>query len=514
MKSYQFCPSYFLSLIAISLLFSCRKESSLHQSSTRDSFFVETRASYNNTDFDHYSQYDISEDLVSRYVRERDKSAIIRSIDPFISKGVVTFYVVNLEKGWMIISSDARTKAVLAKGESGSFDLSARDNSNVQFWLQDMADQILAVKQSDIVEIDYSWKQLDLFKPRSRVPTDTLYRSSPVNADSVWIVMRHSSDTTEDILDIPHLLETHWGQFYPWDRLLSPFNSGMITYVTGSFPTAIAQILYYYHNMLGQPAGLYHSISILSMYPNYVLELDPENGLHYVEHGKHTSVSRSDYYNVSSRWEEMPLDYLESVSNMNGASYVSELMIDIGNRLDAVYDDFVTSVLNFSSTSYVDLSKCNIEYDWDLYSSSIRDSIFLNLSNSRPVIVTAQSANSDNAWVIDGCYHKKTTIRETYSYHHISYADFIDGIRPSSGVFVDWFISLQELNWFYPNAPLSYDQVTRIYHDRFFRMNWGASGNPDDGLYSCNPLESWNGYTENGAIYYNLLPSTSFEFEP
>ena len=252
------------------------------------------------------------------------------------------------------------------------------------------------------------------------------------------------------------------------------------------------------------------------MNPNLELELDPnpEIGLHYVENGKTTSVSRSDYHNTTSRWDSMPLDIQESLSNTTGTGYVSELMIDIGNRLDAVYKNCQTTVASSPLTSCVDLTRSNIEYDWDLYSYTIRDSIFFNLSNSRPVIVSATNAGQDYAWVIDGCYHKETTVRNTYTYHYVSYSDFQNGNIPSLGVLVDWFISLQDLRWFYPNAPTSFDQVTETYHDRYFRMNWGANGNNDDGVYSCNALESWGNNSMNRAVYYNLTPSTTFEYAP
>ena len=518
MNNHRFCFSCFLSIIVITLLLSCRKESSLNQASTRDSFSIETRASYDNGNLDNDLRYDISEDIATRYVKESDKSAIIRSIEPYISKGVVSFYVVNLEKGWMIISSDARTKAVLAKGESGSFDLSARDNTNLQFWLQDMADQILAVKQSDIVEIDHSWKQLDLFKRHPRVPIDSLYRSSPVNTDSIWIVVLHSSDTTTHvILDVPHLLETKWGQGEPWNMALLPFCTDGKYYVTGCVPTAIAQIMYYYHHLLGRPSGLYHSMSILSMTPHIEWYYDPYlDKLLPWDLGDTTSVSRMDYQSATSRWDLMPLDSLSAVADLTGAGYVSDLMIDIGNRLNAHYFHKNTSVSPMSGTLEMDLSRSNLDYSFGLYNNAIRDSVFSNLLNSRPVMVQAQPQGSTggHCWIIDGGYHSETTVTNTYTYHYVSLEDGSDWPSPSSGVIVDWFISLQELNWFYPHAPQQYDQVISTFHERFFRMNWGYDGRDDDGCYSCGINDNWHSYSTNKSIYYNLLPSTSFEYVP
>lgn len=59
-----------------------------------------------------------------------------------------------------------------------------------------MAEQIQIVKQSDLTVVNRSWKHLEMFKHHTRILSDTLLRSAPVNPDSVWIVMRHGSDTT------------------------------------------------------------------------------------------------------------------------------------------------------------------------------------------------------------------------------------------------------------------------------------------------------------------------------
>ena len=121
----------------ISLLLSCQKYSS------DDSIPVEipsdsaTRTSNDYVSFDQCPQFEISEAIARQFIEESESSVVIRNIEPYEADGDVPFYVVNLDKGWRIISSDARAKAVLAKGESGSFDLSTMDNLNVQFWLQD-----------------------------------------------------------------------------------------------------------------------------------------------------------------------------------------------------------------------------------------------------------------------------------------------------------------------------------------------------------------------------------------
>ena len=234
-------------VLSFCLLLSCQKEFSSDPNPFLITSVIETRSANDKTKSDDYSRFDISDALVRQYIEESEKSTVIRSIEPYEINGEASLFVVNLERGWQIISADARTKAVIAKGESGSFDLSVGNNANVRLWLNDIAEQISIIKHSDITEVDNSWKQIDRFKRPLRVPTDTSHRSLPANADSVWIVLLQSSDTTEiTYFDIPHLLETKWGQWYPWNISLPYYGIGY--YPTGSVPTAVAQVLYYFHH--------------------------------------------------------------------------------------------------------------------------------------------------------------------------------------------------------------------------------------------------------------------------
>lgn len=218
----------------------------------------------------------------------------------------------------------------------------------------------------------------------------------------------------------------------------------------------------------------------------------------------------------------MPQDSLSGTSNLVGAGYVSDLMLDIGNRLGAIYSGEGTGMSAFLNSGALDLSRCNIEYDWGPYSVAVRDSVFSNLVDSRPVMVMAYLTDMDmgHAWVIDGAYHKTTTIRDYVTYRYVPYVPYVEETysNPPYEVVVDWFISLQEMNWFYPNAPTTPDLITTVLHDRFYRMNWGYNGRYDDGYYSCSPIEDWvagpDTYSWNKKIYYNLSPSTSFTYNP
>lgn len=108
-------------LLFYCLLLSCQKNPSDDSTPVRIAFDASTRSTFDNVTSDHRARFVISEDIVRQFIKENNSSVVIRSIVPYEIDGDVSFYVVNLDNGWRIISSDARTQAVLAKGDSGSF---------------------------------------------------------------------------------------------------------------------------------------------------------------------------------------------------------------------------------------------------------------------------------------------------------------------------------------------------------------------------------------------------------
>ena len=247
----------------------------------------------------------------------------------------------------------------------------------------------------------------------------------------------------------------------------------MESYFTGCVPTAVSQLLYYYHFLSNSPSGLYHSISILSTQPYYSQVYNPMSG-EYVQVylGETTNLSRAEYCDSCSRWDMMPLDSLSAASNTAGASYVSDLMVDVGNRLNAVYSNSATTVFPMPNSLQIDLSPCNINYSWTLYNSALKTpTVFLNLENAQPVLVTATDVmQNGHAWVIDGGYRKQTIIHNYYSYHYVPY-DLIDYYSQSSA-YVEFFISLQDLQHLFSQSA----SLCRVV--RFLRTISYQSYNP------------------------------------
>ena len=114
------------------------------------------------------------------------------------------FYVFNMEDdgGFVIVSADDRTEAVLGYADSGSFD-TERLPSHVRAWLQGYADQIAAVRSG---------------------------RAQPLKA----------AQAAELHEAITPLLTTRWDQDAPYNLQCPP------ECVTGCVATAMAQVMRYH----------------------------------------------------------------------------------------------------------------------------------------------------------------------------------------------------------------------------------------------------------------------------
>lgn len=173
---------FFLALFCFTLA-SCQKTSEKdHFSIDKESF---TRSSFDGESFNDSRFFGVSESDAQAFVFSRDKNVRIKSVTPYVYQGETAFYIINLDKGWRIVSADLRARALLAKGENGSIPASLERNSNFSFWLDDIATQILSLKTSNNQTMDASWgsvgrKHLSLFR-------EAKLRSDPVNPDSVGL---------------------------------------------------------------------------------------------------------------------------------------------------------------------------------------------------------------------------------------------------------------------------------------------------------------------------------------
>ena len=141
----------------------------------------------------------------------------------------------------------------------------------------------------------------------------------------------------------------------------------------------------------------------------------------------------------------------------------------------------------------------------------------MNLLNNRPVLVSATTepnSTDGHMWIIDGVYNHETIVTDYYVYVHTLYDNLEDCENHPYWDFIEWFITLPQLQQFYPNAPRYYDGV-EVQHSReqYFLMNWGYNGRYDEGYYSYGISDSWvsnDTYANNKSIYYNIQPSSLY----
>lgn len=164
------------------------------------------------------------------------------------------------------------------------------------------------------------------------------------------------------------LLQTQWGQAYPYNALCPTGTYSQGHKPTGCVATAIAQVLYYWR-----------------------------------------APTTFGY-----EWNLMPLDYTD-----NGTTAIARLMLDAGTSVDMVYDDSGSypSVAyhlpaSIGSTSCSDALKNYFHYGSGTEGDFDQTTVVNNLNSSEPVILSATTDNNTilfwswgtdgHTWVCDG----------------------------------------------------------------------------------------------------------------
>ena len=451
--------------------------------------------------------YSITPEMVRAFIiSDTSNVKTIVSITPFPDNDEPALYVVNFEDGWSIYPTDSRLGLSLIDNPYGSLDLSENSgNLGFDLWIEDLVKQNYAAKKQsreiDVACVDiwdsfrrrFSNTEESSFPPEMTASYDSEHNRSDLD---IWVKLAYPDNPYSSIDTLAEkgpLLQTKWGQGSPWNISMLSLNGDHC--VAGCAPVAVAQVLYYLHNYLTMPTGLYHSISILSS--SYV----------YSE-GYLVTLSRDNFTYNSPRWNDMPL--LSEGGTTAGYQYVSDLLLDVGSRLGAVYNVNRTGVL-VSSMNYFDISPCKLYASWGYYDS--QDDIntiihSLNHSNS-PVIMTAQSSNYPGArhtWVIDGYLTTLTTIFDKYAWFPIS-------IAPPDAVVYDTKTEgeLRALyNTIYPGMTVIENSIS--YYQTGYKMNWGENGSYDDALYDSLINSMWLGVYNDNKAYHSHIYGVEFTF--
>ena len=195
--------------------------------------------------------FSLSEDDIEAYAQllafQQQTERKLFSIKPVVIRGITAFYVVNLEKGWQIISSDKRGPIVLAESNDGNFNIDEITDEE-KSWFNGIGEQIISrinapeEYYSALSEEGYANERLSLqfwndirgvISDISMVVQDTLQYES-----------------------VDHLIPVCWHQNSPFNNYC-PLVSQNSTYrcPAGCVAIAGAQTLYYLHYYFGHPVS-------------------------------------------------------------------------------------------------------------------------------------------------------------------------------------------------------------------------------------------------------------------
>ena len=388
-------------LLAIFFTLSCAKE--VRMSYTEES--SEAVAALTKADVPAFVEgefdFSVHEKDVREYIeRQKDIPRII-SIEPQVREGDTLLYIANMEQGWKIFSADKHLPPILAEIPKGSFNQKFLDISGLRLWTKSMMDLTCEIRQerdiSSATTYTNLWAGHLVLNNKEGVKKGV----RGLSTNPTWTRVTINQYTTLDpVLVKEPLLETNWGQGSPWNESL-PLHHLWAYYPTGCVAVAVSQLLYYYHHVINCPSGLYHGISIASW--NY------HPSTYDYSHAYYTTVlSRSNYQNNSIRWGQMVKDEEEYLtyypSSILGASYVSDLMVDVGNRANTKYWEDATGSASTIGDAQMALASFDLLSNHDSFSSP---AAFANILNEKPLLMAGvDSTNYEipegHAWVVDG----------------------------------------------------------------------------------------------------------------
>lgn len=432
--------------------------------------------------------FDISLQMAELFIRSDKTNPRITRVDPYVLDDCTCFYVFNFDKGFKIVSADTRVSPILAESAEENLYLE-QVHEGLRVWLEDTGDIIKQIKSNNIdTKEDYSvfWSA---FKPEPVEIPQT--RSWPTNLDYVWVkTVDYSSTVYSANAHVPHLLLTKWGQYYPWNVNM-PITDGQHC-LTCCVAVAISQVLYYNFVNNNVPHDFWHSISIAST--------SPAPSPYYDK--KIVTLNKSNYTTYSYRWFFMP-----QFAAFENTQYVSDLMLDIGERLPVYYGINESVARHDQDYKIINLSLCGISSSHSSYTFS---TVEADLVNGKPVIVSAwispNPGSPGHTWVIDGCddYTLKNITTETFNYVSI---DDLENYPESIICY-----SNEQMLSMYPYAIDGMQVVNTTYVPvKRLLMNWGYDGQGDDAYYGILDTSSWDycdvSFNYHRHIHYNISTS-------
>ena len=429
-----------------------------------------------------WDEYNVTSSMAVAYAESfKDRTKIV-SVEEYEYNGITCLYIINFEKGWMVIPADARVQPVLGDSEVENLYPEELENNGVIMWLDLSAKFVYYVKTQGRLEKEINPKVVALWDGIKKGLSGSSAKSLEPGDDPAWVKVVTVNTTTTVDANVPHLLETKWGQHYPWNTTL-PFDPVILNlgyqqrFVTGCVPTAVSQVLYYFHNETGYPNDCWEQIT-----PYISQSL---GGGQYKLGLNRVSTS---YRINSTHWDDMPL----SQSDTGSFAHVSDLMMEVGVRMDATYS---TNATGASMISASEVAPCGLTANAYYYSYSTVKS---NLLNDKPVLVSAFNNTNGHSWVIDGCFDRTVSTVTTVVYY-----EYQPGVLyPTGAIYLTEAEALAE-------CPGIYDGKTVITNNtvltQYLLMNYGWDGQYDNGHYTIESTGS--DWASNYNQYINILYS-------
>lgn len=412
-----------ISLSFIMIAISCSKE------------VAEPNANQNNNP--DRTSYSISIDDLHAYLTEQSTTVLTKGstfdIQPITSEKDTVLYMVNYEDGWEVFSADKRAPRVFAKAETGS--ISEADFKEIP--------ALKCLYESFVKNVKYLKNNPEVKPSTDFVDSWDLPGVSKSESNNDEKIRTRS----ESVVTQPHLLQTKWGQGYPWN-IRAPYTDVTLQThcLTGCGPVAMAQVLFYLQSLV--PDELQYT-----PYEDCIVNKYIPGTSSYITLSS-SDITFTPTYNPASVWNSMPL-------NQYGAgsfAAVSTLMIDIGRITNTEYyagtSSTYSSYIWLAFNNYFHITSLNISHDFDVLSELIID------NNMPAIMLIGYMGSGPDAPFVGGHYVVADAMKE--------YRETTNGNTVVTG--------------------------------RYIGFNWGWNGNCDD-LWLNSDVVSW---TVNGD-YYNSI---------
>lgn len=394
--------------------------------------------------------------MASRFVSVTFPEQTAKQIIPVKQDNSTVLWVVNFNKGWVMLSGDTRAPIILAENSLGSYNPQYDNNPARTAWIEGYKQIVLDVRNGKRIPGEESEAVWRICSPEKRQRPFTKSIDDPV-----WVRSTISSSMTyvSSSNFVPHLISTKWGQGAPWNSNVPYYydnNSSLHRFPVGCTAVAIGQILYYFHETYNVPTGLYETV----------------NNSHYLPLGGYNIFfSHSNFVTQSSRWEDMPVDS----TSLGYPEYVSDLLGDIGHSVNMDYG--ITGSGAWPNPDVMNDYGLTCSNRSPYYATTVLDEII----SGYPVILVAYCSDGGHTFIADGRISKSYYYQICYEWHHYPSLDYVD----EHNIPCEFYLTDDEMDSYDPfmyEGKNTYEYSSPTYHYLF--MNWGWDGKDDSSEYN------------------------------